>query len=325
MNNTLYVIGNGFDLHHHLKTSYLDFAIYIKIHNRQLYNTLEEYIGYSPNEKSLWSKFEENLARLNVKEILSEHSDRLPDYANDEFRDRDRYVFQDIMTGYYEQLTTDLIESFENFIREISFPRSAFDNKLSLDINAAYLNFNYTNTLEKLYGIPSKSINYIHNSINGKAPIILGHGIDPGSLRQMIPDPPDNLTDDELFQWYKENRPAGDYSYEEGKEALMKYFEFTHKSTQKIIADNKYFFQSLGNIEIVYILGHSLQSVDLPYFKELVKSVRPTAKWLVSYYEPSDKAIFSNTLKNLGILEINIELIEMEDIQQTNKQLKMSI
>ena len=38
---TLYIIGNGFDLHHNLPTQYSDFSKYIQEKNVELYNTIE--------------------------------------------------------------------------------------------------------------------------------------------------------------------------------------------------------------------------------------------------------------------------------------------
>src|ERR1700753_1181866 len=108
MINTLYVIGNGFDLHHELRTSYFEFANYLKEHNISLYHNLESYISYPTSNNNLWSQFESNLANLDIEEILSEHIDSLPDYGSEEFRDRDRYVFPDTMEQLCEQLPTEL-------------------------------------------------------------------------------------------------------------------------------------------------------------------------------------------------------------------------
>lgn len=38
--NVLYIIGNGFDLHHHVKSSYQAFAEWLNKNNRKLYQKL---------------------------------------------------------------------------------------------------------------------------------------------------------------------------------------------------------------------------------------------------------------------------------------------
>jgi len=128
MVNKLYIIGNGFDLHHGLKTRYCDFVSYLKKKNKELYCHLVHYINVE-SENKLWSDFEDNLAKLDAERILSDYSDRLPDYTSDEFRDRDKYVFPDIMEEYLEKLTQGLGEDFDYFIREAEIFKDAEDQK----------------------------------------------------------------------------------------------------------------------------------------------------------------------------------------------------
>ena len=191
MTDKLYIIGNGFDLHHNLKTSYYDFAKYLKENDKDLFETLESYISFPIEDNCLWARFEENLANLDAEEILSEHTDYLPDYSSDEFRDRDRHAFPDIMDQFYKKLTEGLLESFLNFIQKVETPPSSEEQKLKLNKEAFFLTFNYTNTLEKLYGINKKCIKYIHNSAYyGSEQIILGHGIEPSNFEDKKPEPP---------------------------------------------------------------------------------------------------------------------------------------
>ena len=155
MTEKLYIIGNGFDLHHGLKTSYYHFANYLKSKDSELYSILESYISYPNSDKDLWSRFEENLSNLDTDEILSEHSDTLLNYTSDDFRDGDRYIFPDTMDNYYQKLTDGLFEIFQNFIQDVEFPSIASELKLEIDAN--FLTFNYTNTLEQLYNVDKKT------------------------------------------------------------------------------------------------------------------------------------------------------------------------
>ncbi|MCG2609759.1 bacteriophage abortive infection AbiH family protein, partial [Acinetobacter sp. SM34] len=65
-------------------------------------------------------------------------------------------------------------------------------------------------------------------------------------------------------------------------------------------------------ISEVYILGHSMAEVDLPYFEELVKSVKPDAKWTVTFYSPDEKQHHFEVLKGLGIS--NISIVTLQEI-----------
>ena len=103
-----------------------------------------------------------------------------------------------------------------------------------------------------------------------------------------------------------------DYSFERGKDAINRYFSATFKGTEQIIKDNEDFFAKLGNIDEVYVLGHSLAGVDLPYFQKLEQSVRPDAKWVATFYDPDDEEVHCDTLTELGIA--NVAAVRMEQI-----------
>lgn len=325
MTNKLYIIGNGFDLHHNLKTSYYDFAEYLKKNNNVIYDILESYVSYPTSDEDLWSCFEENLAHLNAEEILSEHSDRLPDISSEEFRDRDMHVFPDIMDEHYRNLTSGLLNEFEIFIQNVEISKAAFEYKVELDKSAYFLTFNYTNVLESLYNIERKDIVYIHNSaFYGSEQIVLGHGVDPANFEKKKINPPDNLNAEELERWNEEHDDY-DYSYSTGKDNLMKYFKDMFKPTNEIIKKHNSFFKKLVSTNEIFIFGHSISSVDLPYFKEVIKSVNHDAKWNISYYNTEERNKHLTTLKGLGLKEENITLFKLEDIQENNKQLKIDL
>lgn len=68
----LWIIGNGFELAHELKTRYYDFRDYLEEHDSGLKNTLEE--GYSDSFE-LWSNFEDVLGRLDYDDLLEVYRD----------------------------------------------------------------------------------------------------------------------------------------------------------------------------------------------------------------------------------------------------------
>jgi Bacteriophage abortive infection AbiH len=323
VNDKLYIIGNGFDLHHKLKTAYSDFGSYLKGRDSKLHTILESYISFPDADNDLWYRFEENLANLDTDEILSENSDYLPNYASEEFKDRDRYAFPDTMENYFQHLTEGLFENFLDFIQQVDFPLTSEQLKLELDCDSAFLTFNYTNTLEKLYKIDRTNVLYLHNSaFYGPDQIVLGHGIDPKTFEQERPEPPDNIDPEDYSKWYEENDNY-DYSYSTGKETLMKYFGATFKPTNEIILKNAIFFTSVNKFNEIIILGHSLSSVDLPYIKEIFKYTNSNVEWKVSFYNESESAKHLTTLTNIGIEKSKITLFELRNLQINNKQLKL--
>ncbi|MDH1365943.1 bacteriophage abortive infection AbiH family protein, partial [Acinetobacter johnsonii] len=74
----LYVIGNGFDVHHGLDTKYTSFGLYLKKNYRDVYNLLLEHFGFTdldPDFPSsmldpLWSEFESSMSGLSTDSVL---------------------------------------------------------------------------------------------------------------------------------------------------------------------------------------------------------------------------------------------------------------
>lgn len=319
----LYIIGNGFDLHHHLKTSYYDFAMYLKEKHRDIYDTLEKYISYPVSDEDLWARFEDNLSNLDAEEILSDNSNYLPDYASEEFRDRDRYAFPDTMQQFYKNLTEGILYTFTEFIRQVEFSTKSYGRKIVMDMSATFLTFNYTDTLERLYGINKSNITYIHNSVsNGIGEIVLGHGINPETFEEKLPDPPDDIEPEQLEEWYRSN-VSYDYSYDEGKKNLKQYFTDTFKPTKEIIGRHAAFFNQLINIAELFVLGHSMSTVDLPYFYKIIQGINKNVKWTVSYYNPDEYKRHLKALTDLSIDHKNVTLVQLTDLLENNKQLKL--
>lgn len=299
MKNKLYIIGNGFDLHHNLKTSYYNFRDYLKNHNREIYDLLEQYVCCSDD---LWGDFEESLAKLDTDELYCDNSNLLPnieigDISEDYY---DPYEFSNEMERIYDKLTIELIEAFKDFIYEAMSVDNLeiLKHKIDIDINARFLCFNYTDTLERIYHIQYNNINYIHNSIKESSEdIILGHSIDPSKFILKIKD----------NDYYK--------PYDEGRLILNEYFETMHKPTDKIIEKNRSYFNSLSNIDKVYVFGHSISKVDIPYFEKIVQIINRNVEWVVSYYEEEEVETFKNTLKNIGVSS-KINFVRLEDLKK---------
>jgi len=315
----LYVIGNGFDVHHELDTKYTSFGLYLKNHYPDVYEVLLEHYGFgelepkSPSSMSdpLWSEFETNLSNLDTESVLEAHIESMPCYADPNFRDRDRYIFRTDMEQILELLTNKLYKAFKEFILAVKFPPLNDKKLIRLDRNATFLTFNYTDTLAKYYGVHDQNVLFIHNKAKEESEkLVLGHGIDPTAFEDKPIKPPEGLNDEEHEEWIQFQSDKYDYSFEIGKDEINKYFRKTFKGTHEIIERNEKFFSSLGNIDEVYVIGHSLSNVDLPYFSKLINSVKTDAKWIVTFYSPEDKQRHFNTLNGLGISNISVVRIE---------------
>ncbi len=116
---TLYIIGNGFDIHHKLDTRYQSFANYLAENNSEVYELLLNYYGLpditnpelTDEEYALWSRFEQALADLDYLSVLDDNSDLIARPGAEDFRDRDWHSYQIEMEEIIKDLTTTLIST----------------------------------------------------------------------------------------------------------------------------------------------------------------------------------------------------------------------
>lgn len=321
---TLYIIGNGFDLHHGLNTSYQSFAFYLQDHHVDIYDLLTEYFGLPDIDRAnqddhrnpYWSMFEKSLADIDYEQVLDDNSNYLADPASDDFRDGDWHALQIEMEGISEMLTNELFAAFKSFIIAVHFPPLSAGIRLNIDASATFLNFNYTDTLEVYYAVPDENILYIHGKAKtADTVLVLGHGVEPDSFKKEEPKPPENATEDEIEWWRQEMAENYDLPYEMGRDEILGYYYGSFKQTKKIIEDNTAFFEGLAGTEKVIVLGHSLGEVDHPYLRKVLASINDcSVPWYVSYYDESQRKPHMENLKVLGLHWLQIHLRKMKDI-----------
>lgn len=319
---TLYIIGNGFDLHHSLKTKYQHFALYLQRNNRALFDLMVKYYWLTDldaeNEEEslkdiLWGDFENKLAEMEFEDLLDDFRDYLPDYGSEEFRSRDYHTFQQEIDRIIDKLTKELFNEFKEFILQIEFNNSP-DSLINIEHNSSFLSFNYTNTLERYYGVNRAKITYIHGrAATEDEQLILGHGINPEEFKDKPLIEPEGLNEEDSEIWRNERSDEYDYAYNTGRDSAIGYFNSSHKHTNEIISKNREFFNSLINTEKIFVLGHSISAVDHLYFEEIIQLTNDP-KWIVSYLEDSDKDEKLKTLKNLGLTASQIEFVKISDL-----------
>ena len=169
MFNKLYFIGNGFDLHHGLKTSYLNFRNdYIKKKSSVLWNDLLDIYGDAPQNDNLWWKDFENMLGKVDYESLSQS------------RNGDALGFikvRNLMKGKLPPL-------FGKWIKDVDSRIDASKIELMNEIDAGslFFTFNYTLLLEKVYHVKEENVWHIHGSVKHPDDIIVGHDADAGQL-----------------------------------------------------------------------------------------------------------------------------------------------
>lgn len=275
MSASLYIIGNGFDLHHDIPSDYRDFGRYLAAVDSDTYREIEAYFNV---DDEFWWQFEQQLAKFDTDAAIDYASQFLMSYGTDDWSDSGHHDYQYELDRVVKAISITLQERFAQWVRQLPVPSVSSCNTepLPLDPNAFYLNFNYTQTLQWTYGIPGNQILHIHGRASDPSDkLILGHGWERTAT--------DSLN-------HGVDMPEADVRIVEGNKIVDDYFSATFKPTAQIIAHNQTFFSNLKAIRQIYVMGHSLAEVDAPYFGEIIKNIDSSlVRWMISYHRnPSD-------------------------------------
>ncbi len=299
--NRLYIIGNGFDIYHGIRSKYVDFREYLYHHDRELHDLVEQYIPVDGE----WSDLESSLADVDVDAITEYASGYLVPYAADDWRDAYHHDYQYEIERIVEGLSSKLKSRFTEWVRQLYVPTRHTLTVCPLNISPTekFMTFNYTSTLSDIYGVPRAKILHIHGEAKTGQDLVLGHAWRPS----------DKATT-EYDSRYEFDQP--DVRVMEGEEILNRYFTQTFKDTQKVISNNASFFCGLLGLHQIFVLGHSMSEVDFDYYREIVKAIDVhKVKWVVTFYDEDERERHMNTLNILEIPNCLTTLCEIKALQ----------
>lgn len=285
--HTLYIIGNGFDIIHGVKSSYWNFQSTLG-KNSSLRFSLDTYLSTD----DLWGNFEESLGHLNAGSMLDMMDMWLDDFGayDPDAQAADYFAAIETAMGPADTIMNELPKRFRQWIEKVEVTDHSRPVKLNPD--AEFLNFNYTEFLESEYGVNRDHILYIHGcrkDRDGKSgkriPIILGHavGADYGL--------DDYKPSKGLIPHYKNQRKQYllDSAMETGINNEINWYEQTFtKNTNEIIDKDYAWFNNHSNMDAIVVIGHSLSSVDWPYLIEIIKRGNKTKPWYISWHTAED-------------------------------------
>lgn len=301
--STLYLLGNGFDIAHGIKTPYSSFRKYLSEHHETFLTRFEAMYHIQPLDdtepwyteeaqkrwddrvyKDLWKKFEEDMGNPDVDGMydtalsLTEGmpSEGVIDTLNEYWRDE---------YGFSSDLQKLVLEWL---LSTVDTSKCSCRKKALLNANSDfYINFNYTDTLERVYGI--KNVLHIHGGVPSCSdiPPIMGHG-----NKFLIHSNKERAT-----QFFEEGIEWACAIYR----AIANFAESIYKDTDLIIGRNEQFFSSLKNVDEIVTLGLSFGDVDVPYLQRIMCEIKPQTKWYAYYYTPEDKERLKNVFGILGI------------------------
>lgn len=284
---TLYVIGNGFDLMHGVPSTYYHFRNFLG-KDSQLRSVLESYL----TREDLWADFEESLAHIDSGAMLNVVDDWMriydtnePDKASGDFHDAVESAVKPVKI-----IMDGLPAAFRRWVESLRPDGCSRPLEKVLKKEAMYLNFNYTEFLETIYGIPREHILYIHGCRKRKdQELVLGHA----PCRQKITSVHKKAQDPRLVEQARET--AAHY--------IAHYEDATAKKTDALIEANHEFFLKQAFVRDVVMIGHSMAMVDEPYFQEIrrISGSTTAVNWYVGWHNEEDWKRAGVFIKNLGL------------------------
>lgn len=289
----LFIAGNGFDIAHGIPTTYGDFRNYvidqypeaITLRNEVVY--LNDLLDIDPIAFSAeillnamdkaagenWSNFEEALATISFNAKLPKPNHKENETEEEDHELMSQYLlYMDMLTSafikcssYWQILFSKWIRSIQDKIEKHQFlPKENLKALLSNN-DMLFFTFNYTKTLQELYGI--SKITHIHNRVGQK--LIFGHGNEKATYGQGVHMSSEEINITSSFL-----------------DDMIGSFQ---KDTISPLKKYRKFFQKLDhNVNEVYSYGFSYGSVDSVYIKRIVERIAPDTTWFFTEYESKD-------------------------------------
>lgn len=247
---TLVIIGNGFDLQNGLPTSYQDFH---NLYSCELSSSLEYFSNFYNDQE--WSCFEENLAVFD-EDDFKENSAWEPSMNEMVESSKYAYGFNDEIYQKVVSLVDCIHTTFNAWINSIDVNNAS--KFMQFPEDCTFISFNYTSTLQQVYLIPDENVLHIHGRVGGY--IIFGHGSGDGNKEDTLP--------------FDENEPW----FDDAHHSLASVTDKLYKPVSEILAYNRSTLENYCDISKIIVIGHSINEIDIPYFK-LVLDSYPNARW----------------------------------------------
>lgn len=291
----LYIIGNGFDLNHRLPTSYWNYKDYLVGSNSLVGSNYErsEYLQaaeYGDNTK--WNDVEGGLL-INYEDAFYDMtsnyypdmgSERTPGWEDINIEVENRFAFLRDFTGRYFY---DWLISIDSLCHQAVL-------SYILKPSDAYVTFNYTRTLEDVYGIPDANVFHIHGMVG-----------DPESIQFGNPynNPQEILA--ELIQRY-----CGDefYSvvYDSAITSMRGYAANAYKDIAVNMGRLNAFVGKLLQVGEVIVMGHTLMGVDEPYYEQVLIPLFGSCLWTIYAHTKEDERMVAGFVEKYRIVNYQI-------------------
>lgn len=312
MAKNIYFIGNGFDLHHLINSSYKDYAEWLMSYDYSLFLEVNTVYGAVGREDKWWGDFENKIGELDVEAYSAWiYRNYGPDFGSDSFREADRFVAEMKAEEELNDLFYRLKKSFYKWVQQLNLANVL--RKVELDVsNSYFICFNYTDTLKRLYKIPQDKICYIHGNARKGDVLVLGHD----KTKEQLIEPtkmPSKLSKEQQQEWIEDN--VTDDSFHRTVDASIDAVSNQRKEVETIINKNVEVWNQMAQARNFYIYGLSFSQIDTPYItKALSMMDKKEVVIQISYYDQKDKDHIYHYFKQIKYPVEMIKLVNLKDL-----------
>ena len=282
------ILGNGFDVNHGIPSSYAHFKTWLSNNDKHLYDFLERYIDVAGD---WWNDFERSLSEIDVPKLISE--------TPLEKRTRDPKLppsFSHPASWRLDSVRDAISLKFTEWVKTLDGVE--INKKIDLPEACLYISFNYTDTLERVYGIEEDKIVYIHGKASRGDELIYGHGKSQFELEYDVMKKYNLHRSDDFFT-------AG--SFGDSESELTSHVSYWQKYIQLGLYYNV-LRPAVSGASNVCVYGLSFSEVDYPYLQWIAEK-NCNLKWRVSWHTEKDKERIENTFRAMRVKEY--EMFEM--------------
>ena len=288
----LYIIGNGFDQYHDIPCGFPFFMNWVKEHDVALFiRLIQEYEhAWDPE---WWSDFENSLARLNFS-IYANIKGNLfdPEYINDGSIDEKTDYASRKVIEEFSAIKESLRMSFQKWLFE-AYGKLNIDKKIPLQgEDSVFLSFNYTRTLEDIYGIKPEQIFHIHGIIDDLDSMIVGHGLGLTELNDILERQKPRVLGEVInkkFNLMTRLQLVTPRHKELATASALESIYSLKKDIDGCIKNNIQFFDVILDVKRIFVYGFSFSSIDMPYLEKIIRRTKPETHWVISWYSQDDK------------------------------------
>ena len=219
-----------------------------------------------------WSSLEESLG-IEWDDLCYETLEHTyPDLTDDNPGWDDFWVEMQVHLEYLKKLTRD---RFREWVESIDVSKAK--PVLELPDTASFITFNYTPTLEYVYGVRQDKILHIHGCVLVKNELLQFGSPDnnPNELQKMLED---KYGMDDFYG----------ATIQQGVTVACDRCADTWKNIEGNYDALNHFLDTLAKINTVIIMGNSFDKVDKPYYRDVLAPRFRDAEWVFCEYNPNE-------------------------------------